>query len=51
MIVPTLTPEECEEEAKFGRAYQDYRQHVPAFNLRPDCLERLLETPPALRGD
>lgn len=45
MVVLILSLEEREAEAKFGRAYRDYRQRVPAFNLRPDCLERLLGMP------
>ena len=40
--------EEPEAIAKFGDAYREYRRRVPMFNLRPDCLRRLLRTPEAL---
>ncbi len=42
MVVMILTQEEYEALHKFGASYADYRRRVPAFNLRPDCLRRLL---------
>jgi len=40
--------EEPEAIAKFSDPYRKYRQLEPMFNLRPDCLRRLLRTPEAL---
>ena len=42
MVILILTLEEREVSRKFGEAYQAYRRQVPPFNLRPDCLRRLL---------
>ena len=42
MVILILTVEEREVSHKFGEAYQAYRRQVPPFNLRPDCLRRLL---------
>ncbi len=47
MVVLVLTLEEREALEKFGQAYREYRQRVPAFSLRPACLKQLLR-PPAL---
>ncbi len=46
MVVMVLTLEEREALAKFGDAYEAYRRRVPAFNLHPDCLRRLLQDVP-----
>ena len=46
MLVLILTLEEREALAKFGQSYRGYRRRVPAFNLRPGCLKRLVETSP-----
>jgi protein-S-isoprenylcysteine O-methyltransferase Ste14 len=42
MVILILTLEEREVSLKFGEAYQAYRQQVPPFSLRPDCLRSLL---------
>ena len=42
MVVLVLTLEEREATRKFGADYARYRQRVPPFSLRPDCLRRLL---------
>jgi protein-S-isoprenylcysteine O-methyltransferase Ste14 len=42
MVILILTLEEREVSRKFGEDYQAYRQQVPPFNLRPDCLRRLV---------
>ncbi|TCJ15757.1 isoprenylcysteine carboxylmethyltransferase family protein [Parasulfuritortus cantonensis] len=42
MVILVLTLEEWEVARKFGEDYQTYRRRVPPFNLRPDCLRRLL---------
>ena len=42
MVAMILTLEEREALQKFGAAYATYRRRVPAFNLRPACLRRLL---------
>ncbi len=38
--------EEPEAIRKFGDAYREYMRRVPMFNLRPDCLKKLLEPQP-----
>ena len=38
--------EEREALRKFGDAYREYMRRVPMFNLRPDCLKKLLEPQP-----
>jgi protein-S-isoprenylcysteine O-methyltransferase Ste14 len=45
MVLLILTLEEQEAVHKFGDAYRDYRARVPAFNLSPACLRRLLQPP------
>ncbi len=45
MVLLILTLEEREALAKFGDSYREYRRRVPAFNLRPACLRRLLQSP------
>ena len=42
MVAMILTLEEREALQKFGVPYAAYCQRVPAFNLRPACLRRLL---------
>jgi len=42
MVAMILTLEEREALQKFGASYTAYRRRVPAFNLRPACLRRLL---------
>lgn len=43
MLVMVLRFEEKEAIEKFGAQYLSYRQRVPAFSLRVDCLRRLVE--------
>ena len=42
MVAMILTLEEREALQKFGAPYAAYCHRVPAFNLRPACLRRLL---------
>jgi len=42
--------EEREALRKFGEAYRAYMRRVPMFNLRPDCLRKLLEPQPKPEG-
>jgi len=42
MVAMILTLEEPEALQKFGVPYVAYCHRVPAFNLRPSCLRRLL---------
>jgi protein-S-isoprenylcysteine O-methyltransferase Ste14 len=42
MVILVLTLEEREVSRKFGEDYQAYCQRVPPFNLRLDCLRRLV---------
>ncbi len=46
MLILIKTVEEKEALAKFGDAYRRYMEEVPAFNLSPACLVRLLRDPP-----
>jgi protein-S-isoprenylcysteine O-methyltransferase Ste14 len=45
MIIMIAGLEEAEVKQKFGDAYLEYRQRVPAFSLRPACLKMLLGIP------
>jgi protein-S-isoprenylcysteine O-methyltransferase Ste14 len=42
MVILIFTLEEREVSRKFGEAYHAYARQVPPFNLRPDCLRRLV---------
>jgi protein-S-isoprenylcysteine O-methyltransferase Ste14 len=42
MVLLIRLLEEPEARRKFGDAYDAYRQRVPMFSIRPDCLRRLL---------
>jgi len=42
MLAMIKLMEEPEAIAKFGKAYREYQQRVPMFNLRPDCPRLLL---------
>ncbi|BAO44273.1 methyltransferase family protein [Thiolapillus brandeum] len=41
MLLMIATLEEAEVARKFGEAYAVYRQHVPAYSLKPACLKLL----------
>ncbi|MEA2078686.1 MAG: isoprenylcysteine carboxylmethyltransferase family protein [Pseudomonadota bacterium] len=51
MVAMILTLEEREALQKFGESYAEYRRRVPAFNLRPACLRRLLRESGEAVGD
>lgn len=46
IVLLVLLIEEREARAKFGADYAAYARRVPAFNLQPACLARLLREPP-----
>ena len=43
MVVMIMIFEEREASRKFGEAYTRYRNTVPAFNFRLDCLKKLMK--------
>jgi protein-S-isoprenylcysteine O-methyltransferase Ste14 len=43
MIVLIKLIEEPEAERKFGEAYRDYKNKVPFFSFKKECLQKLLE--------
>jgi hypothetical protein len=46
IVLLVFLVEEREARLKFGAEYAAYASRVPAFNLSPDCLRRLLVEPP-----